>query len=160
MDGETHFLIRHGYAVLFLGVLADQLAIPIPTIPLLLAAGALVGAGQLSLVTTLAVALSASLVGDATFYGLGRRYGKKFLSFLCRMTLQRGKCVDRAESFAKRYGVWGLLGQRWLPGLATIMSPSSASRGCHFFGSSSLTRLGRQAGWGCSSASVIPNSVI
>jgi membrane protein DedA with SNARE-associated domain len=123
MDGESHFLIRHGYELLFLGVLADQLAIPVPTIPLLLAAGALVGAGRLNAVATLAVAIAASLVGDSAFYGLGRRYGRRFLGFLCRVTLQSGRCVDRAERFASRYGAWGLLVQRWLPGLATIVSP-------------------------------------
>ena len=35
------FIVRHGYAVLFFWVLAEQGALPLPSIPLLLACGAL-----------------------------------------------------------------------------------------------------------------------
>lgn len=40
MRGEAAFLLRHGYAVLFVLVLVDQLGIPLPAIPFLIAAGA------------------------------------------------------------------------------------------------------------------------
>jgi membrane protein DedA with SNARE-associated domain len=36
------FLLQHGYAVLFVSVLIEQLGLPIPSIPILLAIGALV----------------------------------------------------------------------------------------------------------------------
>lgn len=49
MDETFQFLIRHGYSVLFLWVLAEQLGQPLPATPLLLAGGALAGAGQMNL---------------------------------------------------------------------------------------------------------------
>ncbi|MEE9522218.1 MAG: hypothetical protein V3W05_05375 [candidate division NC10 bacterium] len=39
MNDTLEFLIRHGYTLLFVGVLAEQIALPIAAIPLLLAAG-------------------------------------------------------------------------------------------------------------------------
>ena len=39
------FLVRHGEVVLFLYVFADQLGIPLPAVPILLAAGGLAGPG-------------------------------------------------------------------------------------------------------------------
>ncbi|MGV0035983.1 MAG: hypothetical protein ACNYPE_13840 [Candidatus Azotimanducaceae bacterium WSBS_2022_MAG_OTU7] len=44
------FLIEHGSVVIFAWVALDQARLPLPTLPLLLAAGALAGTGELSLV--------------------------------------------------------------------------------------------------------------
>ena len=45
MEDWVGFLIEHGAAVLFLVVLAEQIGLPLPAVPFLLAAGALAGAG-------------------------------------------------------------------------------------------------------------------
>jgi hypothetical protein len=45
------FLVDHGASVLFLVVFVEQAGLPIPAIPLLIAAGALVGVGKMSLAT-------------------------------------------------------------------------------------------------------------
>ena len=50
-------------------------ALPIPAVPVLLGVGALAGAGRMSLVPALAVALVASLPPDIIWYELGRRGG-------------------------------------------------------------------------------------
>src|SRR4026207_3997 len=44
-EQAADFLIRHGYPVLFGWVLLEQLGLPIPAAPLLIAAGALARAG-------------------------------------------------------------------------------------------------------------------
>ena len=64
MNETFEFLLRHGYAVLFGFVFAEQLGLPIPAIPVLLAMGALVGAGQFSLAIAIPVALLAALLSD------------------------------------------------------------------------------------------------
>ena len=43
------FLVSYGYLVIFIWVLLDQAGLPLPAMPLMLAAGVLVGGGQLSL---------------------------------------------------------------------------------------------------------------
>jgi len=45
MSELFQFLIHHGYAVLFLWVLAEQVGAPVPAAPMLLAAGVLAGKG-------------------------------------------------------------------------------------------------------------------
>src|SRR4030095_1148994 len=46
LEQAADFLIRHGYAVLFGWVLLEQMGLPIPAAPLLIAAGALARAGK------------------------------------------------------------------------------------------------------------------
>jgi len=43
MNGTVAFLTTHGQAALFACVLAEQLGLPLPAVPVLLAAGALGG---------------------------------------------------------------------------------------------------------------------
>jgi len=49
MNEAIDFLLTHGYSVLFSFVLAEQLGLPVPSTPVLLAAGALGGLGRLNL---------------------------------------------------------------------------------------------------------------
>ena len=64
MEDWVGFLIEHGAAVLFLVVLAEQIGLPLPAVPFLLAAGALAGAGQMNLPSAIGVAVLASVIGD------------------------------------------------------------------------------------------------
>lgn len=41
-------MTKYGYLAIFFGVLADQIGLPLPSMLLLIAAGALVGLGQLN----------------------------------------------------------------------------------------------------------------
>src|SRR5438034_8202713 len=60
MDAIVAVLTRYGYWVIFGTVFAEQIGLPIPAIPVLLAAGALVGTGHLSAALALALAGAAS----------------------------------------------------------------------------------------------------
>ncbi len=53
MDEAIRFLLEHAYVVLFLSVSADQLGLPVPSVPFLLAMGALSGSGEFSLAVAL-----------------------------------------------------------------------------------------------------------
>ena len=57
MSQTFEFLVRHGAAVVFFAVLAEQLGVPLPAAPVLLAAGALVATGQMHLLLVLVAAL-------------------------------------------------------------------------------------------------------
>ena len=48
MTGALEFLLRHGYSVLLAVVFAEQIGLPFPATPFLLAAGALAGRGHMS----------------------------------------------------------------------------------------------------------------
>jgi membrane protein DedA with SNARE-associated domain len=102
MDDTIRVLLQYGYLVLFAFVLAEQVGLPIPAVPVLLGVGALAGAGRMSVALALGVALVASLTPDIVWYELGRRRGARVLRLLCRISLEPDSCVRRAEdSFAK-----------------------------------------------------------
>lgn len=123
MSEAIDFLLRHGYTVLFFFVLAEQIGLPLPSVPVLLAVGALAGAGQLSYPLALAVAVLASLLSDFIWYQLGRRRGASILNLLCRISLEPDSCVRRTEDVFARHGAGALLYAKFLPGLNTAAPP-------------------------------------
>jgi len=124
MTNETvEFLIRHGYTVVFAWVFFEQLGLPLPAIPVLLAAGALAGTGKLNLALVLGLAVLACLAGDSIWYEIGRRRGGKVLNFLCRISLEPDSCVRRTEATFSKHGAKSLLVAKFVPGLNTAAPP-------------------------------------
>ena len=119
MHSTLQFVLRHGYALVFLVVLAEQAGLPIPSLPILLAAGALAGQGKLALPVTLGVAVAASLISDFVWYELGRRRGHSILRLLCRISLEPDSCVRRTENLFAQRGARSLLVAKFIPGLST-----------------------------------------
>lgn len=123
MEATLQFLIRHGYVVLFVFVVAEQIGLPLPAIPLLLAAGALAHAGQLDFALILAIGVGASLVADLVWYEIGRRRGGQVVEWLCRIALEPDSCVRRTERVFDRHGAQSLLVAKFVPGLNTAAPP-------------------------------------
>src|SRR5438552_16859903 len=103
MDGVIDVLVRHGYLVLFGWVLAEQIGLPLPAVPFLLAAGALAGNGRLSLAPVLAAAALASLASDRVWNCICRVGGGRVLRWLCRILLVPVCSVRRAQDAVVRY---------------------------------------------------------
>jgi len=125
LEQAADFLIRHGYALLFGWVLLEQMGLPIPAVPLLIAAGALAGAGKLNLTFAAALALIAVILADLFWYSLGRYRGGRILKLLCRISLEPDSCVRRTENLFVRHGAHSLLVAKFVPGLNTA-APSLA----------------------------------
>lgn len=123
MDAVLASLVEHGYAVLFLWIAAEQLALPIPSEPVLLAGGALAGAGLLRPGVTMAVAVLGCLVADWTWYSIGRMRGREVLRFVCRIALEPDSCVRDSQDLFLRYGARGLLVAKFVPGLNSVAQP-------------------------------------
>ena len=119
----SQFLINHGASVLFWVVLAEQAGLPIPAIPLLIAAGALVGAGKMSVMTALLVPAAASLLPDLAWFYLGRVKGGKVLGFLCRLSLEPESCIRDTQNLFQRNGPRALLLAKFIPGFSTVAPP-------------------------------------
>src|SRR5438270_11419308 len=123
MDQIVAFLLRHGYAVIFVAVLAEQIGLPVPSTPVLLAMGALADDGRLSFGTAFMLALVASLAADTLWYWLGRKRGYSVLNLLCRIALEPESCVRRTENVFTRFGAGSLLFAKFVPGLSTAAPP-------------------------------------
>ena len=104
MNETLHFVTQHGTFVLFVAVLAEQVGLPVPALPFLIAAGALVGNGQMALGVAVGAAVLAALLGDQLWYELGRRRGRRVLNWLCRISIEPSSCVSRTEEFFTRHG--------------------------------------------------------
>jgi membrane protein DedA with SNARE-associated domain len=123
------FLIRHGEAFMFLYVFADQLGVPLPAVPALLAMGALGAAGKLNFGLALLVSVVATVLADATWYTLGRARGSQVLRLLCKISLEPDSCVRRTEDVFLRYGVRALVVAKFVPGLGTVAPPMAGMVG-------------------------------
>jgi membrane protein DedA with SNARE-associated domain/rhodanese-related sulfurtransferase len=129
MGATVEFLIRYGYLLLFGWVLVEQLGLPVPASPLLLAAGALAGTGRMNLALASALSIAAVGLSDAFWYQLGRRHGMKLLQWLCRISLEPDSCVHRTQRHFQRSGEWGLVVAKLVPGLNAVAPPlAGASR--------------------------------
>ena len=84
MHSTLDFLLRHGYVVLLGWVFAEQIGLPVPSLPLLLAAGALAGTHHLSFFFSLFLCVLAAVAADSIWYALGRIKGIKVLQFFAR----------------------------------------------------------------------------
>ena len=114
---------QYGLAIVFANVLIEQIGLPIPALPMLVVAGALGAAGQMSLPLVFIVALLACLIADGAWYVVGRIYGNGVMKTLCRISLTPDSCVSETQSRFERWGVNALMVAKFVPGLALIAPP-------------------------------------
>jgi membrane protein DedA with SNARE-associated domain/rhodanese-related sulfurtransferase len=127
-----HILMVYGYVLLFAWVLVEQLGVPLPAMPVLLAAGALSAEHEISFPLALLSGLVASLVADSAWFLIGRRYGHHVLRILCKLSLEPTICVRRTQdSFGRRRDVT-LMIAKFVPGLATLAPPVAGENGMAF----------------------------
>jgi membrane protein DedA with SNARE-associated domain len=120
MAAPVQFLLHHPYAILFGIVLAEQVGVPLPSVPVLLAAGALAGLGKIGAASALGLAVLATVIADLVWFEAGRRRGNKVLKFVCRVSLEPDSCVRRTEDVFSRYGPRSLLFVKFVPGLGLM----------------------------------------
>lgn len=120
---SPQFLEQYGVFVLPALAVAEQMGIPIPAVPALLAVGVLAAQSRINIPLVLGAISVAALAADLAWYELGRRRGATILKTLCGLSVEPGSCLRRAESFFSRYGVRSMLAAKFVPGLTTIVPP-------------------------------------
>ena len=129
MSATLESLKTHGYPLLFATVLLEQLGLPFPAAPVLMAAGALVGLGHLDLLPALLITVSAAVLGDLAWYGLGRSRGIGILKTLCRLAIEPDHCVNSTAGTFERWGDKVLILAKFLPGVSTMAPPMAGLSG-------------------------------
>ena len=129
MDALTSLLAQHGLSLVFANVLVAQLGLPLPALPMLIVAGALVGDGTLNVFALATVVMAASLLGDTPWYFAGRRYGYRVLRTLCRISIEPDTCVKQTENIFHRWGPPSLLVAKYVPGFSTVAPPLAGTMG-------------------------------
>jgi membrane protein DedA with SNARE-associated domain/rhodanese-related sulfurtransferase len=128
MNEIVSYLVKHGYYVLFLAVFARQLCLPVPGALFLLAAGAMAGAGQLSLPIVIGLSVIACVLADLTWFEAGRFFGDKIVHFMRGFTgtSHRGQQVNTAF---EKYGANSLVFAKFVLGLDAIVPPLTGMLG-------------------------------
>src|ERR1700720_2244352 len=109
---------QYGVSFVFLNVLIAQTGLPVPAVPTLIVAGALLAHANYSLLQVLAAAVTASLLADLGWFFAGARFGRPVLRTLCRISLSADSCVRQTESIYARWGPLSLLVAKFIPGFS------------------------------------------
>jgi membrane protein DedA with SNARE-associated domain len=116
-----------GYLILFAWVFAEQIGLPLPAAPALIAAGALAGAGTLHLALLIVVALIASVLADYLWYRAGIFRRDAMGRFLRRYA--DSQVMQNARHLLARFGKCSLVFAKFVPGLSLAAPPLSGMSG-------------------------------
>jgi membrane protein DedA with SNARE-associated domain/rhodanese-related sulfurtransferase len=111
---------QYGVLLVFAWVLLEQAGIPVPAYPVLMVAGSMAAAGQLSMPLLVAVAVLACLIADSGWYWAGSRFGGRVLRLICKLSLTPDSCVSQTESVFDRWGPRSLIVAKFVPGFASV----------------------------------------
>lgn len=123
MHSVLGLLAHHTYSLLFGWVLVEQGGLPIPSVPLMIAAGTMSAAHKLHVAYALPVILFACFLSDSAWYFLGQNFGARVLNVLCRFSLEAATCVERTHGTVGKRGAFTLLFAKFVPGLSTVAAP-------------------------------------
>jgi membrane protein DedA with SNARE-associated domain/rhodanese-related sulfurtransferase len=129
MNSLLHLVEQYGLTVVFFNVFVERLGAPLPAYPTLVVTGALLERSSYSTPLLLFIAMLAALIADFMWYLAGRRYGRKVMGTLCRISLSPDSCVRQTESVYLRWGASSLLAAKFIPGFASIASALAGALG-------------------------------
>jgi membrane protein DedA with SNARE-associated domain len=129
VESLIQFLTRYGYVVLGAWVLAEQIGLPLPAAPILMAAGAMSAKGPFHFSLALLVSVLGCVVGDFFWFRVGQRGDHRILRLICRISLEPDACVRRTTSLIGKYGPKSLLFTKFVPGLNAVAAPLAGSAG-------------------------------
>jgi membrane protein DedA with SNARE-associated domain/rhodanese-related sulfurtransferase len=124
----TDLIEQYGLLFVFLNVFVEQLGAPVPAYPTLIITSAL-STVQNHPAFVLLTAVVASLIADFAWYAAGKRYGRKIMFTICRISLSPDSCVSQTEALYMRWGAPSLIVAKFIPGFASIASALAGATG-------------------------------
>jgi membrane protein DedA with SNARE-associated domain len=116
-------LAQYGTGFVFANVLVEQTGLPVPAVPVMIAAGALAAEGKLSPWRVVGAAVAAAVLADSIWFTIGRWQGRRVLRTVCRIAVSPDSCVRRMETLYERFGLRSLLFCKFVPGFSTVAAP-------------------------------------
>ena len=129
MSTHVQEILRHGYLWLFLAALLERIGLPLLVTPIVVAAGAVAGLGDMSLAAIVAITVVASELGDWLWYELGRSRGTSVLRILCKISLEPDSCVRKAEDAFGRHTLGALVSSKFVFGVGRLAAPVAGLSG-------------------------------
>jgi membrane protein DedA with SNARE-associated domain/rhodanese-related sulfurtransferase len=126
-------LTQWGVPLVFAAVLLEQMGLPLPAPPILVVAGALAATtGAMRPELILLAAFAACLVADHAWFAMGRRFGRRILAGVCRLSLSPDTCVRKTDDLIGRHGPALLLVAKFIPGVSAVSIPTAAAMGLSY----------------------------
>ncbi|MHB8302109.1 MAG: VTT domain-containing protein [Acidobacteriaceae bacterium] len=123
MHATIELFLHHGYLLVFLWVMLEQLGVPLPSTPILLVAGTLTATHEMSIPRVLVAIMMGAAVGDSAWFYLGGRYGREVTRWICKFSMETASCVRKTADMLVKYGPISLLIAKFIPGLNTMAAP-------------------------------------
>jgi membrane protein DedA with SNARE-associated domain/rhodanese-related sulfurtransferase len=120
-------LIAHGAVIVFLVTLAARAGAPFPAAPIIVVAGGLAVAGQVSPLACLLASVVANVLGDAIWFQAGRWRGHRVMKLLCQISLSPDTCVRQSEDILTKWGGSSLIAAKFLPGISVMAAPMAGA---------------------------------
>src|SRR5919199_4008142 len=117
IDHVLSLIGHYGYLVVFFGVMAESMGVPLPGETILLAAGVMVQRGNLDFGDTIVFGILGAIVGDQIGYWVGRKGGRPFVLRWGRYLFTTPARLARAEAFFARHGGKAVFLARFFSGL-------------------------------------------
>lgn len=114
------WIARYGYAGLALGVFLESAGVPVPGETALLAAAFSAAHGALALPWVIAVAATASVIGDNVGFAIGRRLGRGWVERHGHHIWLTPERLARVDRFFARYGAGAVALARFVTGVRVI----------------------------------------
>ncbi len=128
------WLDAYGYPVLFIGVLLENLGLPVPGETALLLAGLLASREEshFTLLGVIVVTIIAAVLGDNAGFYLGHRYARARLQAGKRFLFLTPSMLQVAEGYFQRYGIWTVAAARFITGLRVVCALAAGTAGMHW----------------------------
>jgi len=123
------FLQAHGILAVSIALFLKRMGIPVPGLPFLLLVGSQGARDGVFLLAALAAATLASVLADTVWFFAGRRYGRRMLGLVCRISISPGTCIRRSELNFERRGSLAVLLAKFIPGVAGLAPPLAGALG-------------------------------
>jgi membrane protein DedA with SNARE-associated domain len=117
------FVQEHGYWIVGVVLLIENMGIPVPGELILISAGLLAFEGHLDVAAIAAWALVGAIVGDNLGYLLGRRYGSALLRGYCRLFRVTQDRLEKTQEIFLRYSGWAVFLGRFVALLRIFAGP-------------------------------------
>src|SRR5690348_1825798 len=122
-------LDQFGALIVFLNTLIHEAGLPAPLTPtVLVAAAAMSDVAKQTAQLTAAIVVG-SVLGNAIWFALGRKYGSRVLTRLCRLSLSPQSCVTKTGAAFGRWGSALLVVGRFIPGVSLVAPPIAGALG-------------------------------
>jgi membrane protein DedA with SNARE-associated domain len=99
-----HLVETYGLGLLFVLIMLESAGIPLPGETTLIGAGLLAAKGEMDIVSVIAVAAAAAIIGDNAGYWVARRWGRQILARSKRAQRFAERVLPPSERFFERHG--------------------------------------------------------